>query len=389
MALAWCPLFLSLLGAGAALVCPDGVVCQDGSGCCEDVPGRYGCCPLPAAPCRSDAQQTGRASAVMCPDRQTECPDATTCCQLPDGSWGCCPLAKAVCCDDKRHCCPEGSACDLSRSICVSAAGRDWRGWRPLAEKLPARPHLAAPVVCPDKASTCPDETTCCQTSSGGYGCCPMPDAACCSDRLHCCPHGTECNLAAGTCDGPATTKPREEGTGPADVKSVGERDRRPPPQAASHGRPLPRGRLAVPWLAKTPAAARPAAVADVKCDDKSSCAAGTTCCELPTGEWGCCPLVKAVCCADREHCCPQGYSCNMETGTCEKKTHAPSDTTVPCDAAATFACAARETCCRTGAAHWACCPLPQAVCCADMKHCCPAPFSCHPSGGCVRAPPA
>ncbi|XP_061613163.1 granulin b isoform X3 [Phyllopteryx taeniolatus] len=200
MALAWCSLVLSLLGAGAALVCPDGTACHDGSTCCEDVLGRYGCCPLPNAVCCSDGlrccphgtvcdlqhatcanttaslpwtrslppERSGRGSAVMCPDRHSECPDATTCCQLPDGSWGCCPLAKAVCCDDKRHCCPEGTACDLSRSICASA-GRDWRGWRPLVEKLPAGPGLGAPA-------TCPDETTCCQVSSGAYGCCPVPD---------------------------------------------------------------------------------------------------------------------------------------------------------------------------------------------------------------------
>ncbi|XP_061613162.1 granulin b isoform X2 [Phyllopteryx taeniolatus] len=400
MALAWCSLVLSLLGAGAALVCPDGTACHDGSTCCEDVLGRYGCCPLP---------NSGRGSAVMCPDRHSECPDATTCCQLPDGSWGCCPLAKAVCCDDKRHCCPEGTACDLSRSICASA-GRDWRGWRPLVEKLPAGPGLGAPA-------TCPDETTCCQVSSGAYGCCPVPDATCCSDRLHCCPHGTVCNLAAGTCDEAAGERrdpetrddpPLAEAVAVTTVNARDERTGRPPPQAVccedGSRRPpaghtcLPRrssrsrGRRVIPWLAKAPAATRPAAVADVKCDDKSSCAAGTTCCKLPTGEWGCCPLVKAVCCADREHCCPQGYSCNMETGTCEKKTHAasvaPEVGGVPCDAAATFTCARRETCCRTTVSQWACCPSPQAVCCADMKHCCPARFSCHPSGGCVRAAP-
>ncbi|XP_061519975.1 uncharacterized protein LOC133395231 [Phycodurus eques] len=52
-ALAWCPLVLSLLGAGAALVCPDGAACHDGSTCCEDVMGRYGCCPLPSVSPRS------------------------------------------------------------------------------------------------------------------------------------------------------------------------------------------------------------------------------------------------------------------------------------------------------------------------------------------------
>uniref|UniRef100_A0A671NKX0 Granulins domain-containing protein n=1 Tax=Sinocyclocheilus anshuiensis TaxID=1608454 RepID=A0A671NKX0_9TELE len=57
----------------------------------------------------------------------------------------------------------------------------------------------------------------------------------------------------------------------------------------------------------------------DEKCDSTTSCASGSTCCKLPTGQWGCCPLVKAVCCEDHEHCCPQGYTCNLEFGTCVK----------------------------------------------------------------------
>jgi hypothetical protein len=28
------------------------------------------------------------------------------------------------------------------------------------------------------------------------------------------------------------------------------------------------------------------------------------------TGEYGCCPLPKAVCCTDHEQCCPNGYPC-------------------------------------------------------------------------------
>ena len=30
-------------------------------------------------------------------------------------------------------------------------------------------------VVCPDGKSECQDGNTCCKTSSGGYGCCPLP----------------------------------------------------------------------------------------------------------------------------------------------------------------------------------------------------------------------
>lgn len=48
-------------------------------------------------------------------------------------------------------------------------------------------------VVCPDD-SECPAGNTCCKLSSGGYGCCPLPQATCCSDEIHCCPHDYRCS---------------------------------------------------------------------------------------------------------------------------------------------------------------------------------------------------
>ena len=41
-----------------------------------------------------------------------------------------------------------------------------------------------------DDGSSCPTGTTCCKLSSGGYGCCPYPEAVCCDDGEHCCPNG-------------------------------------------------------------------------------------------------------------------------------------------------------------------------------------------------------
>uniref|UniRef100_A0A8C5HX14 Granulins domain-containing protein n=1 Tax=Gouania willdenowi TaxID=441366 RepID=A0A8C5HX14_GOUWI len=46
-----------------------------------------------------------------------------------------------------------------------------------------------------DQTAACPDKTTCCKTLDGGWGCCPFPNAVCCSDYRHCCPHGQKCNL--------------------------------------------------------------------------------------------------------------------------------------------------------------------------------------------------
>ena len=59
---------------------------------------------------------------------------------------------------------------------------------------------LKAPSVkCPDGQSECPSGNTCCKLSSGGYGCCPLPQAVCCSDGVHCCPNGYSC-AESGIC---------------------------------------------------------------------------------------------------------------------------------------------------------------------------------------------
>lgn len=45
-----------------------------------------------------------------------------------------------------------------------------------------------------------------------------------------------------------------------------------------------------------------------LNCLDGSQCLDYETCCMMDTGHYGCCPLPKAVCCSDEEHCCPEGY---------------------------------------------------------------------------------
>uniref|UniRef100_A0A3Q2D378 Granulins domain-containing protein n=1 Tax=Cyprinodon variegatus TaxID=28743 RepID=A0A3Q2D378_CYPVA len=49
-------------------------------------------------------------------------------------------------------------------------------------------------VTC-DGTASCPDGTTCCKTKEGGWACCPLPEAVCCEDFIHCCPKGKKCNL--------------------------------------------------------------------------------------------------------------------------------------------------------------------------------------------------
>jgi hypothetical protein len=39
----------------------------------------------------------------------------------------------------------------------------------------------------------------------------------------------------------------------------------------------------------------------------RKTCSQKMTCCELSSGEQGCCPYDDAKCCADKVHCCPHG----------------------------------------------------------------------------------
>ena len=48
-------------------------------------------------------------------------------------------------------------------------------------------------IICPD-GGECPSGDTCCLNGGGMYGCCPLPNAVCCSDMKHCCPEGFTCS---------------------------------------------------------------------------------------------------------------------------------------------------------------------------------------------------
>ncbi|XP_059381087.1 progranulin-like [Carassius carassius] len=545
------------LNVCGALICPDGGMCEDGNTCCQMPSGGYGCCPLPNAECCSDhlhccyqgtlcdlvhskcvnkthvldwvEKVATKQQAVICPDEFSECPDDTTCCQTPDGSWGCCPMKDAVCCEDKQHCCPQGNKCDLIHSRCVSATYGPSPLWRKFAarRRKPSERKAASPpkdsshirdLICPDEISTCPDDSTCCKLDTGSYGCCPMPKAVCCSDHVHCCPEATTCdlvhsmcvsangamvkmatkipatslkpketvvpcnetvacasgttcckrqdgtwaccplpkavccedhthccpedtvcNLAAGTCDDPAdlsvsvpwmakvssfpiasSIQKCDETSSCPDGStccrlSSGKWGCCPLPQAVcckDGDHCCPNGYTCnekktscskvyheIPWFTKQEARVLKGSevtfkAEDVKCDSTTSCASGSTCCKLPTGQWGCCPLVKAVCCEDHEHCCPQGYTCDLEFGTCVKasglhsvpQTHTDmrSEEEVLCDASTR--CSKTQSCCRLSDSTWACCPYKEAVCCGDMKHCCPVGYKCDPEvQGCTK----
>ncbi|KAL8558864.1 hypothetical protein ACOMHN_054295 [Nucella lapillus] len=357
------------------VICPGGQsICPDGSTCCKMTTGIWGCCPHPKAVCCSDhihccphnmkcnlsagacdgnsSQSLSRKMPavpralnlkdVNCPGGQSICPDGSTCCKMTTGIWGCCPHPKAVCCSDHIHCCPHNMKCNLSAGAC------DGNSSQSLSRKIPAVPRQkGTSVICPDD-STCPDITTCCKDVAGGYACCPYKQAVCCRDKIHCCPNGFTCNVAAKTCT---------------------MRD------------------ISIPWMEKKSSMPREN-VTSVTCPDDSTCPDKTTCCKDVAGGYACCPYKQAVCCSDKIHCCPNGFTCNVAAKTCtmrdisiswmEKKSSMPREnvTSVTCPDDST--CPDKTTCCKDVAGGYACCPYKQAVCCSDKIHCCPNGFTCN-----------
>ncbi|XP_043531175.1 progranulin-like isoform X2 [Chiloscyllium plagiosum] len=388
------------------------MTCSGGYTCCRLKNFGWGCCPMKDAVCCDDhyccpkdfkcdkAKKTcikpvdENEKAIICPDGGSECPDGSTCCILPNQLWGCCPLEKAVCCEDRLHCCPSETRCDLKQSKCVSQFGmmEMWKKF-PAFKRFTVKDTKVQYVWC-NETVFCPDNNTCCKLPSGEFGCCPAPKAVCCEDHVHCCPHGFECD---------------------------------------SEGHCYQRG-ISIPWMTKTPAIVQ-VTVRDVKCDETKSCPDNQTCCEGLSGDWACCPIPQAVCCEDHTHCCPNGYTCDIQKGLCKTKdsfipmvlkltssmekmkkvcckdhiqrpdccpkgfkcnpdtgdcykmgisipwmTKTPAIVqgtirNVKCDE--TKSCADNQTCCKGTSGGWACCPIPQAVCCEDHIHCCPSGYTC------------
>ncbi|XP_053944646.1 progranulin isoform X3 [Cuculus canorus] len=321
------------------------------------------------------------SSAAPCQD--SSCPAGASC-TLPEG----------VPCAGGHHCCPRGSHCSADGESCVVS---------PAPRAVP----------CPDGESECPDNATCCVTASGTWGCCPMPEASCCADKVHCCPHATICDLAHGRCLSP-------DGDVPLGTTFPAWKRQPPPPAVVLLQVLCPDGRSACPDgttccqlslteygccplqngtscdLERSTCTSAPLRAAlpkaqDVRCDEETSCPDGNTCCRLASGAWGCCPLEQAVCCEDHIHCCPQGSTCDPSGGTCLqggggrlpwlRKTPALARVgDVRCDEETS--CPDGNTCCRLASGAWGCCPLEQAVCCEDHIHCCPQGSTCDPSGG-------
>ena len=88
-------------------------------------------------------------------------------------------------------------------AVIGSVPSRQYHFLVPLQEKeLPVREWSMSLVerqdLCPDYQSVCPDEKTCCRLLSGQWGCCPLPNAVCCSHGNYCCPEGHTCVVSVG-----------------------------------------------------------------------------------------------------------------------------------------------------------------------------------------------
>ncbi|XP_041029341.1 granulin b isoform X2 [Carcharodon carcharias] len=435
-----------------AIICPDRASeCPDGSTCCLLPDQQWGCCPLQKAVCCEDrlhccpsetkcdlkqskcvsqfgmmemwkkfpahkrfTMKNTKVQVVHCNDTMA-CPDGNTCCKLASGDFGCCPIAKAVCCADHEHCCPNGYKCNSEG--CYQDISIPW------LTKTPAiMQGTVMDVKCNDTMS-CPDGSTCCKQVSGDWGCCPIPQAVCCADHIHCCPNGYTCDVQQGLCEKQGSSIPmilkltasveRNEGRmcDDATTCSSGTTCCRnnsggwsccPFAQAVcceNVGHCCPNGYdcdvqhkvckkkpVSFPWTTNEAASMKTlvkSRALDTKCDDTMSCPTGSTCCRRRSGDWGCCPLTEAVCCTDHEHCCPHGYTCNVSAGTCEKQSLSvplevkqSSASKLKCDDK--FSCQSPATCCKITSGDWACCPYEQATCCEDQLHCCPNGYTCN-----------
>ncbi|CAH8621691.1 unnamed protein product [Schistosoma bovis] len=401
--------------------CPyaNGVCCSDGRNCCPQ--GTK--CDLELGHCRSpngtvlpskhisekvigDLKTSTldmvlrrlSTNYIMCPDRQSVCQDNTTCCPMSGEIWGCCQHANAICCPDGEHCCPHGSVCDLVHRSCKPAKSNEIpeikesshtlhlvsasaparlnpnvnpskAGWGKKIHKLSAKYLLAySGVVCPDPLYECPANTTCCSSPDEKWACCPIPQAVCCSDGVHCCPANTICDLKAEMCIG-------ESG----DILTKLQLKSKPKFNSFKYN-----SRISI-------------------CSDMKSVCINGTCCSNVNDQLStlCCPYENAVCCDDGEHCCPKGTTCDMVNGGCiisqedlsksnsvplltkisalhvTSKNNTQSTVFTQVCPGGKAKCPDSATCCKLSSGEYACCPIPNAICCTDDIHCCPSGTSC------------
>ncbi|XP_029652748.1 progranulin isoform X2 [Octopus sinensis] len=315
----------------------------------------------------------------LCSSKVATCTNGT-CCLIGPNEYACCIYKNAECCSDRTHCCPEGYACDVKNGQCIKDGIKiSWQNasikkHKPTNDvEFTNRLNFFDRVFSHERTlkrnPKCHSNHTVCLLENEEFGCCPYPNAICCSGGEGlCCPNDHTCNVNSKKCEKSATKVAKAED-------------------------PLPKH------------------LSDQICPDaQTSCSSNMTCCPLANGEYGCCPFSNAVCCNDHLHCCPQNSICDMSSQTCilqndtnrlakgsvydmtqsrmmsrvEGGNSAPSseaaaalplvkDTLCPDNSS----CSENDTCCAMNTGVWGCCSYTNAVCCADYMHCCPENFIC------------
>ncbi|XP_064112594.1 progranulin-like isoform X2 [Macrobrachium nipponense] len=419
---------------GSSNECPDNTSCHSSFTCCKMYSGSYGCCPFNNGTCCMDGfhccphgskcspsgscysaemnyvvhayplggkfqkalkkknglgkphHQEVSDPGGLCPDGHP-CPERYTCCKISGKRYGCCPYSEAMCCDDGIHCCPKGTNCNTTLGTCDVQKTFHWSFpihrleallWTESSGTPDNKVHVSD-VVCPDERYHCPLHTTCCQLKSGDYGCCPMERATCCEDKEHCCPNGFQCTV--GGCVRGTVRLPSFLRITPSQQRTSILQDGKTSLKTETN-------------------------ISSVICPDDYPCPDGNTCCELETGDYGCCPMEKATCCADKVHCCPHGYRCindgckkeseefeypvtinstklqrKFEDGKTSPRTETSTSSVVCPDG---YPCPDGNTCCELETGDYGCCPMEKATCCADKVHCCPHGYRCI-NGGCQK----
>uniref|UniRef100_A0A3B1J2V3 Granulins domain-containing protein n=1 Tax=Astyanax mexicanus TaxID=7994 RepID=A0A3B1J2V3_ASTMX len=362
---------LVLLMAGLVssdITCPDGHTCPDNNTCCLTDQG-YACCPAPNAVCcpgqeyccpqgykcdpsspqgcvkqglpwydifmplqkaveeteekpsTSVVELSDDSSPMVHCDSSYTCPDGTTCCRTPYGRWACCPYNMGQCCRDGIHCCPHGYHCDSTSTRCMQGA-LSIRSSSPqpamliqnkqkAVEETEEKPSAtlvelsgdSSPMVHCDSSYTCPDGTTCCRTPYGRWACCPYNMGQCCRDGIHCCPHGYHCDSTSTRCM-----------QGALSIRSSS-----PQPAMLIQNKQYLQEDQPAPLVPLEPALDNQVQEGVIRCNGRFYCPAEYTCCQAPTGEWGCCPYKLGQCCKDGKHCCEFGYNCDSAYSSCKK----------------------------------------------------------------------
>ena len=86
----------------------------------------------------------------------------------------CLLLSQAVCCDDKQHCCPEGTTCDVAASKCSMGADTvPWSTKTTAKVAIGTSTKLTIGSASHFPSCACKDGQTCCQSVNGiQSGCC-------------------------------------------------------------------------------------------------------------------------------------------------------------------------------------------------------------------------